>query len=470
MQHLLCELARIDALIRREVMRWQSVGQNPNDDFRGLRITDDDAVALSARPFGVSWGQIARLDSKIEDGFTRSLAEAERKIVAASDAARLAGDMPRLERLEATFGLDRFDLDVLLIALAPALDNRYERLYGYLQDDITRRRPSVNLALDLLCGPDADRLRRLPRFADDAPLFAHRLLERIPDSANAKPSPLNYILLPDESIIAWLLGDYRSHPALRAQARLLPPVATATDRLLAMSAWPDIERAAAQPGHWPLLVFHGVNEAGQEAAARQLAAAIHRPLLHVNLPGAINSESSPLIVLNIALRDARLTGAIPFFTGWDSCLADGAPPPTLLAALCAHPDLAIVAGRAGWQARGLARDRQILWIEFAIPDYPHRAELWKHFLGDAPSTDSAVAALASQFYLTAEQIRDSVASAKDRAAQHGSALGPDDLFYAARAHSNPAFNSPWTSLFPTKPTASKFGRLSSRPTCRARPM
>lgn len=53
--------------------------------------------------------------------------------------------------LAARFALAPLDLDLLLVALAPDLDTRFERLYGYLNDDLTRRRPTVGLALEL-CG------------------------------------------------------------------------------------------------------------------------------------------------------------------------------------------------------------------------------------------------------------------------------------------------------------------------------
>ena len=57
----------------------------------------------------------------------------------------------RLDRLARLFGLSTLDIDILLICLAPELDNRYERLYAYLQDDVTRKRPSVDLVFNLLC-------------------------------------------------------------------------------------------------------------------------------------------------------------------------------------------------------------------------------------------------------------------------------------------------------------------------------
>src|SRR5205085_748451 len=54
---------------------------------------------------------------------------------------------PRLERLRALFGLSDFERDVVLIALAAEIDLKYERLFAYLQDDVTKKRPTVDLAL-----------------------------------------------------------------------------------------------------------------------------------------------------------------------------------------------------------------------------------------------------------------------------------------------------------------------------------
>ena len=62
---------------------------------------------------------------------------------------------PRLERLALAFELDPFDQDAFLVCLAPDLDLRYERLYAYLQDDVTRKRPNVDLILRLASSSDA---------------------------------------------------------------------------------------------------------------------------------------------------------------------------------------------------------------------------------------------------------------------------------------------------------------------------
>ena len=66
------------------------------------------------------------------------------------DAAEAAGADVRLRRLVRSFDLEPLDVELLLVALAPDLDPRFERLYGYLHDDVSRRRASIGLALELV--------------------------------------------------------------------------------------------------------------------------------------------------------------------------------------------------------------------------------------------------------------------------------------------------------------------------------
>ena len=62
-----------------------------------------------------------------------------------------SGAPVRLRPLAQRAGLDELDVDLLLVAVAPDLDSRFERLYGYLNDDVTRRRATIGLSLEL-CG------------------------------------------------------------------------------------------------------------------------------------------------------------------------------------------------------------------------------------------------------------------------------------------------------------------------------
>lgn len=54
---------------------------------------------------------------------------------------------PRLLQVAGAFGLDCTELEDPLLCLAPAFATRYERVYGDLQDNVTRRRPTPDFAI-----------------------------------------------------------------------------------------------------------------------------------------------------------------------------------------------------------------------------------------------------------------------------------------------------------------------------------
>ena len=443
--HLQAELARLDVLIQRQVRCWQLAGQDPTDAFRGLHLADSEAEALLARPFGHNWGETIILPPEEAQTLANMEATAAEQAQQLVEMARQHGQPLRLVQLAATFGLDRFDLDVLLICLAPTLDLRYERLYGYLQDDVTRKRPTVNLALDLLTVPGSSRLLYLTHFSDDNPLFKFQLLERSSETSSDNSPLLSQTLHIDQAIVAWLLGSYQPHVNLRPHTTLLhlPADSIQADSLLAGEVVAELLQATTA-GVPPLVVFYGPDQASQRAAARLLAANLNRPLLAANLTPLVSNEPSPLHLLRLVLRDARLTGAITCLLGWDACLVDREISPDLLAELCNHPAPVILAGQGLWQAKGLDRERPMLWFEFPIPGYAQRCALWHHFLQDQPDQTANqldISAVAGQFVLTTGQIRDVVNTARDQASQRGTPLTTEDLLLAARVHSNPRLSN-----------------------------
>ena len=63
------------------------------------------------------------------------------------------------------------------ICLGPELDRRYDKLYAYLQDDITRKRPSADLVLDLLCDERTERWAARPLLTRQGRLLRLGVLE-----------------------------------------------------------------------------------------------------------------------------------------------------------------------------------------------------------------------------------------------------------------------------------------------------
>jgi AAA+ superfamily predicted ATPase len=444
LKHLQLELARIDILIRREVRRWRLANQAPADSFRGFYVSHEDAEALLNRAFATSWGQTATLPPAEAEMFEQARREAERRSRVFAEAARREGHLLRLAHLAQVFELDQFELDTLLICLAPTLDLRYEQLYGYLQDHVARRRPTVNLVMNLLGPPGPDRLPLMAHFSPEARLFKHQILKYVAEPGQPDPPLLSQTLALDQTIVAWLWGEYQPRPELGPQAAWLQPQPGLVDALLPET----IRQNLADIQHQPVIVFHGPDRGGQEAAAKFIAAERKRSLLLIDLSAVVSEQFSPLPALRLALRDARLTGAIPGLFGWDACLdsQDKKTPSYLLAELSGYPDIVIVAGQEKWQSGGLEQDRLFSWQAFDIPDYNQRRTLWGYFLqahgkgvgktGEAKFNLPDTTQLADQFYLTTDQIRDAVATARDMAGQLEDPITLDHLYAAARSHSS----------------------------------
>jgi hypothetical protein len=446
--YLLAELARIDVLIQRQIYRWQRSGQDPNDDFRGLYVSDNEALDLLKRPLATSWGDATILEPQQAQRFAELEAQATRQAAQLYEQAQQSGSEPRLRRLANTFNLSSFEVDTLLICLAPYLDLRYERLYGYLQDDVTRKQPSLNLVLNLLCQPGLARLEEQAQFHPQASLFKHHLLVKPKDPGQSQSNPLNQPSSVDETILSWLLGHYRPHADFALNFRYSEPQNIAEDELLAGPAAAGLE--FTQPEE-PILVFYGLDQTAKQAAARQYAARLGRPLLEVDL-GGLDSDADPVdLILRLALRDACLTDAVLALEGGEVSFENSPHFASLLADLIAHSGTIILNNNSAIQLDKAGRQRPVYWVEFPYPNYTQRRALWAYFLegetteagGDAAGSDEELdpSEMAGQFILSTAQIRAAVSLAFDRARQRGARLTQANLLAAARLQSSAHLSS-----------------------------
>src|SRR5206468_10107324 len=136
--HVLHRLELIEARVRAAVARRRTTDPETDDRFRGLYISQahvDRLLAPNAVPIAPDAGA----------------ARAREDIESAADAAEHEGTDLRLRRLSRAFRLEEIDIELVLVAVARDGDARFERLYGFLQDDVSRRRASIGLGVEL-CG------------------------------------------------------------------------------------------------------------------------------------------------------------------------------------------------------------------------------------------------------------------------------------------------------------------------------
>ena len=171
-EHLLAELERVDLLIQAQVARARQLHVD-DEQFRGLYISEQELDALLKQPIGrPRWYQAN--SSVAQPEF--ALSELKQQIDLRKQDTLAKGIELRLDALQQIFQLNDFEMDVLLICLAIELDLRYERLYAYLQDDVTKKKPGVDLVLNLLQLSAAEKLKGLQSFYEHAPLLSNNLV------------------------------------------------------------------------------------------------------------------------------------------------------------------------------------------------------------------------------------------------------------------------------------------------------
>ncbi len=426
-------LLRLDALLRAALSAANAAGEKgvAADFYRGLEIRPEDAErALAAEPGQPLFQRTGNVPGRLA----------------------LAHDVPAFQWLAETFGLAGFDLDVILLALAPEIDLRYERLYAYLQDDVTRKRPTVDLALNLFASDAAEKLALRSRFAPDAPLERHELMRIFPDPNMAQPPLLAHYLKLDEQIVRLLLGQSQLDSRLADFARLTVPTAPATNaefgvttlegRLAALATHPKKDQRPLR------LYFEGPETSGKLCAVDAVARAIGARVLTINLERAVETARDLPALLRVAFREAWLGGSVLFLDGVDAVRRDerSAAWQALLERLTIHPCVVILSGVQPWLPCGRAVG--MLALRFNVLDRPAAARAWEEQLKDSglEVERDEIELLADRFRLTLNQIADAVACAASRARLEAAVapapgelrVGIDELCAAARAESGHA--------------------------------
>ncbi|WP_167541901.1 ATP-binding protein [Herbaspirillum rhizosphaerae] len=418
------------------VMRRAVGVESMNDAYRGLYVTPDEVDRLLAQPSGSPL--FGGLDA---GGFPDAALPAE------------------FSRVAAAVGLTPFDVAAILIAAAPELDLRYERLYAFLQDDVSRKRPSVDLVLNLLCRDTEEKLSMRKRFISPAPLLRYGLLQLLPDSPHAAPSLAVQVLKPDAQILAALLGESGMDARLGACAQLLPAdAADAVDVFADDSGWgPKFDVLSrigreALPGAEPLRChLHGADALALQTAAAALASNIRSPMLRLDLAllkdmakAAALGERTFAHTLGAAFRCAWMHEAMICFDGIDVLYAPDAVVDlrTLLDHL-EHPIAVCVL--TGSEARNFSiPGSRVFNVALHALTRRDRQQVWQQQLSRHGLSADAAPILASRFQLSMGQTRDAVRTAADQlrltgAAGVGSSEFEHMLFAAARLQTRHVF-------------------------------
>jgi SpoVK/Ycf46/Vps4 family AAA+-type ATPase len=392
--YVLARASLVEERIRTLVAHRRGFDPAPDDPFRGLYLND------------------AAVDTLLADTPPPPRPQLERRISLEqqADAAEALGVDLRLRRLARTASLSDDDVELLVICLLPDLDSRFERLYGYLNDDVTRRRATVGLALELA---DLSTLDAQPRarLAPGAPLVDNWLvlIEELD-----RPFLTRGIRVPDR-VTAHLLGD--DHPDPAVTGVLTEPLGHPSDQSAALAH-------AFRAGQRLCYVRDPVGAIGVAMATHGLAASG----LSVICCEAARLAASDNVSATIAVlgREALLRGAGLIVSPVETLTARTSEVILRLTRLAVP---VLLTGASAWDPAW--SDAVPLVVDASRLTVDERTRLWQEELGHLDG-EIDVSDIAAQFVFGPRQVAAAVDSAKATARLNDGVPAERDVRRGAR--------------------------------------
>lgn len=388
---------------------------------------------------------------RAEPGPSLALLKQREQEHAAQKIKSLNGGMTlRLEKLRYLFQLSEFEIGVIVICLASELDLRYEILYAYLQEDVNKKQPTVNLALRVLSKDLIERVGLRRSFVNSAPLSKYSLVHLSEDPYNREPQLLSRIMKLDSRITDYLLDSDNLDFPLHAWTRLAGPTTQWSEVVAPAEVMDQLQsliegrgNRAAEPD--AILQLLGPEGTGKRTVAQALSTNLGRDLIIVDSAGLLASDLTPESAMSHTFREARLRNAVlcvsrfHLLSGEDSRAK--ALQASFIKAVEEQPGLSIITGETRWRPSPPLERHGFMTVELRLPEYSDRELLWRKELGKHPNivTADQVSSLVSKFRFTGGQIQQTVATAAGMArwrSEDSDLITSDDLNAASRWQSN----------------------------------
>jgi ATP-dependent 26S proteasome regulatory subunit len=462
-QHLRDELKRIYLLIHRRIQRLRNERNNDiPDEYKGLFISEEeiDQILKGKTEPGKSENSSASQNCDTE-GLLNHLHELRTRISERVTASLEKSVYLSLYHLTQLFHLSIFEVDCLLICLAPELDLTYEKLYAYLQNDVTKKKPTVDLVLNLLCHSIEGKTQARPFFSSHGSMFKNRLLSFSEESQEKQRPLISRSLKLDDRVVDFLLDFHGVDSRIRSFVRVAEPRAELKDVIIPVEVREKIRHLfqtltagidrnkGLSPSFNSVFYLKGPYGNGQRQSAEAICRKIGRNLLEVNTDGMLGCTTPFDISLKLVLREALFKSSAVYFKGFGWLLEEGEKngikTALFLDEIEKFPGLIFLEGDRSWEPKFRDSRLRFFTLDYPMPSYSVRKEMWESYLnGYSVEANLDITALANKFQFTGGQIKDAIQTATNLSLIRdtgNSSITPEDLYEGCRIRSNQKLNA-----------------------------
>ncbi len=369
--------------------------------------------------------ELAGTALKLSDALHRLDAVIERK----KEASRAHDIRLRLDELVQRFNLSRFELNTILICLLAELEPDCRKLMAYLNRAGTRT-PNVDLVLGLLCDSVAARLAARQAFSDSSALMRNRLV-RLHSETAANEGLAASLLIIEERVVRYLLGDDQPEARLNSCVRLIEPGLSLDEIILDDSVKTRLKKLV---GREMGLVCYLTGDGANPGIAAAICGALHLPLMAVDIDALSRAEARDSLI-PLVVREARLQGAALYLDlskapdeSSQTCLTD------MRREIDRYDSWIFIAGKS----HSLTGGRESVTIDIPAASYEQRLALWAAELDSPSEAVLDLAAVAGRFRLNGEQVKAAAGVARSLALWRDPddpRVSDRDLFAACRQQS-----------------------------------
>jgi SpoVK/Ycf46/Vps4 family AAA+-type ATPase len=184
-EHFLDELQWLNRKLAAYVAKMRAANFSQSSDLERFFISDKEIDEFleteSSTVEGEAKNQAHTDELKQKDAAILLRSKIDRRIEASIEKNLF---LP-LHQLAKHFNLSSFEVQVLLVCIAPIFDAHYSKVYAYLNNDLTKKYPNRELILELLNDDKEQHLSSLFRLHQPAPLIHYGLIEISNDEAQS---------------------------------------------------------------------------------------------------------------------------------------------------------------------------------------------------------------------------------------------------------------------------------------------
>ncbi|OMF89539.1 ATP-binding protein [Paenibacillus sp. FSL R7-0337] len=392
-------------------------------------------------------------DERYINLLTAEIAHLERKIAARlrtnfhPSAEQSPSPAPRLmlPEVASALNLSGLEVSILVACLAPELDGKYGRIYAYLQNDMSDKRPSVGGVLEVFAGAEEERQAARLLFDVRAPLMK-LLLERRGEYGDSRIPLIARPLKLEDWAVNLLLGyevlDERLTKAVKLSTVPLPQQihfpAELEQKLLRFVKHYSCCGASSPDSSSSLLYISGPDEALKLGGIREVCGTLGLSVLVADLEKLLRPEADFSEMLRLLGRHALLMKTALCFTGFDSLVTEddrySLQIRLLMEMLADCAPLTFILGEAQWGISFTGIPLNFMQIDLPFPDAAARKAAWT-VLGQEYklSPQMELDEVSGSFRFTASQIRAALNGGENIAVWNGfreNGISTKDLYEA----------------------------------------